>query len=498
MSNNNDKAHKYFLRSGNILGDSDSENCLVEINSIENEFPVDDSQSIQKNIEKATASTSNDLNLITNEKVNESNQISTQKTISIPPNLIQGTDFDISLGPNETLLVKTSDPHSNSIIDNSEIFKQNLLSLSSSSSSSPGELSCPIELNNPDTNNQSKMGEKEINYKYALLSIPKYDGNSESLNQFIRCCELITNDLKKEEFPKFLSLMNTLLVGKANDVIKLNEFDSWDDLKQELESRFSCPKSVQQIQSELSLIKQSATENVQEFANKIEILLSQLNSACVKSEGEESAKLLKNFNSKLALSSFKNGLHNESIKLLVKSGRFESFREAVREALEEEALVSSQVSVSNNHSKRPVNPNKCQLCGIVGHLGNSCRRFQVTPLTPYSNSNSTNFYRPIVSSFPSQNRVFNNQSQILPSSDQNSPQKLNRRPVICAYCKNPGHVIADCRKRQYNNSRNLSSTAGHDNNVTVITQSNPENFQQLEMPSTSASLRVQDILGTQN
>lgn len=320
-----------------------------------------------------------------------------------------------------------------------------------------------------DTSSINHKNMSDLNYKLALLSIPRFKGDSESLQQFIQCCELIVKELKDTEIPKFLGLMNSLLVDKASDVIKFNTFDSWDALKQELETRFSCPKSVSQLQSELLQIKQTSNESIQDYVNKIEIILSQLNGACIKAEGDVAGKILQKFNSNLALKSFENGIFNESVRIIVKSSNLESFRDAVKKAIEEEVLIPSLNTKSNvvPGNSKFIN-NKCQLCGIVGHTANICRKFQSIPNSQnpicsdqYMNQKTTNSF---------QNKTFKNSNNL-----------------VCAYCKRFGHHISNCFKRNAKSSNQSQPTP----NVNSI-NSDSGNSQQLEVP-TSTIPRVQNL-----
>ncbi|KAL4702880.1 hypothetical protein ACJJTC_005791 [Scirpophaga incertulas] len=48
----------------------------------------------------------------------------------------------------------------------------------------------------------------------------------------------------------------------------------------------------------------------------------------------------------------------------------------------------------------------------------------------------------------------------IPSTNNGRPDNLrNANDLVCRYCKNVGHSIENCRKRQYNNSRNNASSS---------------------------------------
>ncbi|CAF4918828.1 unnamed protein product [Pieris macdunnoughi] len=69
-----------------------------------------------------------------------------------------------------------------------------------------------------------------------------------------------------------------------------------------------------------------------------------------------------------------------------------------------------------------------------------------------------------------------------PMRDGRPVHNLNKQPApICRYCKFPGHVFENCRKREYNNNRNRSNF----NRASDANNSN-NNFQR---PATSRTMK---------
>src|SRR5208283_2772762 len=63
-----------------------------------------------------------------------------------------------------------------------------------------------------------------------------------------------------------------------------------------------------------------------------------------------------------------------------------------------------------------------------------------------------------------------------PQFRQNTPRPSDpRKNIQCNYCKNIGHVIAECRKRQFNERRGNSRGTGYQNSYR---QSNMYPYQQ--------------------
>lgn len=160
-------------------------------------------------------------------------------------------------------------------------------------------------------------------------------------------------------------------------------------------------------------------------------------------------------NSCNALRTFQQGIFNNEIKLLVKSCRFTTLSDAVSKASEEESLshCGPSSSNSNNNASQPI---KCQICKKKGHFSDVC--FQR--------------YKPPV--FDSKN--FSAQSKF---------QNFSKNNKVCAYCKNKGHHINECRKKAAAD-KNKSDKSYNDSNQ------QQENSQGLEKTQNTA-VRVHNL-----
>lgn len=179
--------------------------------------------------------------------------------------------------------------------------------------------------------------------------------------------------------------------------------------------------------------------------------------------------VIRNLNHSSALRAFVEGL-NEPVRLIIKASRFNQLQDAIQAAVEEEK--SHQVKKQNlsNNKDFP----KCKICGKNNHHTNQC------------------YFREQTSSSLNNGRS-NNQQQ--PHSSNNSNNQSGT--VVCRYCKKIGHSIDVCRKRIYNNSRQIS------NSNTAVTGSNQNNFATQQNPGnepgpspSSSGARIRDVRST--
>lgn len=257
----------------------------------------------------------------------------------------------------------------------------------------------------------------DLNIELALKIIPEYDGSPTTLHRFISCCEIIQKPLKSEENANLINLLKVKLTGKAYDVLRYKDFKTFRELKSEFQKQFGETRSSAQIQLELLQNSQSRNENVKSYANRIQQLLTELNECCSNSLGKSNDDIL-TLNDQTALKAFQEGLV-PSIKLIVKACRFTKLKDAVAFAFEEETNLQSKSNSNTTPSyHKPII--KCQVCHKPGHNADVCfLRYRVNNPNSYSKAH-------------------------------------NNIRVICAYCKNIGHHIQECRKRQ--NKQNHSNT----------------------------------------
>lgn len=250
---------------------------------------------------------------------------------------------------------------------------------------------------------QTKMSSLDLNI--ALKIIPEFDGTSSQLHKFIACSNTVNDSLNAADKKLFLDfVVKPKLLGAAYEVVKYKEFHTYESLRDELKLKFSITRSIAHIQSELFNIQQLENEQVRSYAERVQKLLSELNDACIASQGEDAADVIRSINSITAIKSFENGL-NSNLKVIIKACRFTDLKEAIEKAMEEELSFPS---------KNASNVITCSYCKNVGHHISACRKRM------YNNNNkpSTSFNPPTYRTYNNNNTKTN--SVVKPNSSYNS------------------------------------------------------------------------------
>lgn len=299
-------------------------------------------------------------------------------------------------------------------------------------------LSIKLESNTnkkPDTKiSELEMAKSNFNLSIAFKIIPEYDGkSSDGLDRFLKCCDIVYKSLNESGQSEFSEFVIAKLTDKAFSLVKYKQYENWEDIKKDLQLNFYEQKSIGHLNSEMMNIRQKEKESVREYSERLEDLLQKLNNACIASEGEEGSKIINSMNSKLALTSFRNGLYDREIRTVVKAWDFKNLKDAVTRALEEELYANQRkVGEGNGSSKlqhQGRNNNnshqmKCQICFKIGHTSRYCfRRYGSNPQSNTVPSNSRNFTN---SNFqkPQQYNAGNN--SYFPSGSNTVASKLNQ------------------------------------------------------------------------
>lgn len=280
-----------------------------------------------------------------------------------------------------------------------------------------------------ESSSGSKSPKVEFDEKIELgilfKFIKPFDGSREKLNPFIANCQSAFSTATKAQKPILFKFILSQLTDKAETTCSVKEFESFEQFIEFLKQQFGERKHYAHLLTELQDCKQNSAETVNQFALKIETclakLLTEINISIPTKKKMELAGRVAAMQD-LALHTFIIGLLPR-VSQVVRCRNPDSLNSAISFAVEEEKIISSiyKRSTSNTYSSND----------------------------KFKNTNSR--------------RDFHSSRSPTPRNHQSDQSKIvNTNDMICRYCKNIGHTIENCRKRQYNNSRNQSSASTSD------------------------------------
>ncbi|XP_018324519.2 uncharacterized protein LOC108736557 [Agrilus planipennis] len=295
----------------------------------------------------------------------------------------------------------------------------------------------------------------------ATKLIPNFDGNKKDFPHFINCIEIVQRRSNPENMPLLLDVVKTKLTGSAYNAIRYRSIESWDALKSQLKQNFSEKRTIPHLEAQLASLRQKPNESVAEYTSKLDSIIEPLISASCEGKTDAAVVVIEELLKKRALHSFILGL-KQPIKLLVESRNFEEYELAVEGAIQKEReilLEKESFKFVQNFDRK-----------IVQHPQHR-NSYQVNN----RNSNFNHNYREQPNSFRRESTFSSNNNRV------------NFSTLICAYCKNKGHHIRDCRKRQYVNSTQSNSNSNRNPNFNNRISGNNRSAQQSGNFSAEAS-----------
>ncbi|CAK1543112.1 unnamed protein product [Leptosia nina] len=240
--------------------------------------------------------------------------------------------------------------------------------------------------------------------------IKSFDGTREKLNSFLSNCDNAISLASETQKPILFKYILSQLNGKAETACSIKEFDSWDQLNHFLKTQFGETKHYTHLLADLQECRQLNIEPVNQFALRVETCLSKLLTEVTLSNKKKTELLGRTAAMEdLALHTFLLGLKPD-ISNLVRGKNPSTLNEAINLATSEEKILNL-FAKRNSHTSVP------QRQGSKPNYS----------FKPFPNTNA----RP------------------------HMPKQPDRHDPIpfCRYCKNQGHTIEVCRKREYNNNK---------------------------------------------
>lgn len=272
-----------------------------------------------------------------------------------------------------------------------------------------------------------------LNYLRKIADfIPTYSGSQAGLYDFIQACEWVYDQIEEDVMDAFLLLIKTKLKGDAESFISSRNIADWETLKNLLIGHYSDARDIEGLGRELTVSTQTGNETPRQFLVRIQTLLTKIRSSINLNPDNTAADKVTLIRSHetTALKTVLAGLRNP-LGTTIRSQRPANLNEVASLLIDEENILYLQAR--NNNIDRKTR-------GAI------------------------------------------------PRDLYNLPQNSHRQVDIktCNYCKKPGHVISECRRREFNNS-NSNNQSRFSNSGSYPRFSNtyrPSNSQPPENPRT--------------
>jgi len=276
-----------------------------------------------------------------------------------------------------------------------------------------------------------------IRFKDVVDSIPRYDGHKISVFQFSKICERALHLISSHQEHYLVQLIINKLQGHAYTAIEGTDFETVGELTRQLKKIFGPNKSLNQYRGELGNIYMLPNEDIFTYIDRIKELQTAITDETIRIMGPLDEWTRFGIESDV-LESFINGLPSELLVRVKLHGQNNTLDRAIATAiqlsktLEAETRRKKSTFVVKSSPSPRIDPNS--------KYNNSLNQYAElrpnnTTSTPSQSPNvpfikATSFIKPLVPGQPG----------------PNYPEK------ICRYCKNPGHLINDCRKLAYKRS----------------------------------------------
>lgn len=319
----------------------------------------------------------------------------------------------------------------------------------------------------------------KITYREATEFVPFFDGYNIPLNKFVSACRQARDILPPTYERSLTRLLIAKLRGRAHSAVADEPCDTVTQLIDLLVSAFGSIKNVAQYRGELTAIHLKAREHILDYIDRVKELRSSILDGERRARGHLSDETVREIN-ELTAQSFCDGLPTY-YRLQLKSEHYQ---------LPFAAFAAAKVIAKRAELERQWFETKYE------------RPFDKTPISKYNVAPTTPTvkYNPETRNLPtyreSDYRTYRDPSRPLqdnresryresprdikyirqpPSNERTTQQQVREKPrhdsvptpkqqprepnqgqirieKWCRYCKNPGHEISECRKREYYNS----------------------------------------------
>lgn len=279
-----------------------------------------------------------------------------------------------------------------------------------------------------------------MNAQDSVKNIKTFDGTDKhsNLENFLSSCEEAFEYHKEVNTEKLLlkHILKIKLEGSAFTCTNRKIINTFKDLKTVLNQKFKKQSSEDALFISLSQIRQDKNEKVLAYSNRVEDIVSEINTNAIEAKNDDEAKVLEEFIERLAKTFFENGLKPE-IKKIIRSQNHKTLEKSIRAATLEELELHNLFT-------------NCSKCYNSGHNADDCKlEVDTTKNIVCLKCNNPGHYA---------NKCKLNLKYIEPSNENYLNREINNISIsrLCTYCKMANHSTKDCGKKKRNNT-NITS-----------------------------------------
>ncbi|KAL0130246.1 hypothetical protein PUN28_002084 [Cardiocondyla obscurior] len=273
-----------------------------------------------------------------------------------------------------------------------------------------------------DVRNRPTEPASTFKLKDARAMIPTVDGtNHAQTKEFLKACAYAAKHVTHKDTETLLeAVLCTKLKGAALLDFDARDITTFDQFLKEFEKTYLRKKGTSRLQTEMSALKQKYGESATTYGQRVQKTAMELYEAMTDEEemtSEQKRTVLKLIQPQ-ALHYFHMGL-TDDIKTMVRSQHFETLKDAIKGAVEEEKIrvtkhkgTYEKTRTNETHEKPRSSSITCNKCGKAGHIARECR----------SNRHINGFN--------------------LPRAETRA--RINNTEKFCTHCRKPGHTRDEC------------------------------------------------------
>lgn len=285
-------------------------------------------------------------------------------------------------------------------------------------------------------------GRQKVSFREATESVPYFDGYNIPLQQFTRACRRAREIVPLSAERNLTKLLINKLGRRAYYAVEDEPCDSVTELVDLLTGAFGSPKTLDQYRGELSIIYMKLNEHVLDYISRVKDIRTSILDAERRDKGRLDAQFMDEIDC-LTARSFYQGLPLE-FRLQIGEGIRSRYSDAFAAA---KLIAKRQELDKQRYEPRFRSEREPRSVAPVGKpLAHSTPQRADYP--PYRDTRYPSSSSPRRETPP---RTYATRDNAYPGSP--NARSDENRIKICRYCKNRGHDIEECRKRQYNNAR---------------------------------------------